>query len=84
MIEHDKIFVIRIFRGTYKSVRMLKGYMAKKKNGKPCSIWCKKIFVFNNNFMFVKDVHYISRNKLSNLLRTSQGECHCSGSWLHH
>jgi len=55
-----------------------------KKIGKPCSSWCKKVFVFNHNFMFVKIVHYVSRNNLSDLLRTSQGECHCSGSWLRH
>jgi len=42
MITHDKIFVIRIFRGTYTSVGMLKGYMAKKRMGSPALVGAKK------------------------------------------
>jgi len=76
-----KYFVIRKFRGTYSSVGMLKGCMAKKKDWEAL-LWLvqKVFFVFNDNFMSVEIVYYISRNNFSNLLRTSQGECHYSGS----
>jgi len=72
MIKHDKVFCHKKFRGTYSSVGMLMGYMLicrnaegvhdQRKVEKSCSIWFKNVFVFNDNFMFVKIVHYISRN----------------------
>jgi len=37
-----KYFVIRKFRGTYSSVGMLKGYMAKKRLGSPALVGAKK------------------------------------------
>jgi len=35
MINHIKYFVIRIFRGTCSSVRMLKGHMVRDRLGTP-------------------------------------------------
>ena len=61
MVKHDKIFCHKKFRGTYSSVGMLKGYMAKERLRSP-ALFGSKMFVFNENFMFVKIVHYISRN----------------------
>jgi len=84
MIKHDEIFCHKEVYGYIFICQKAERVHGQKKIGKPCSRRWKKVFVFNDNFMFVKIVHYVSRKNSSNLLRTSQGECHCSGSWLRH